>query len=302
VPDIPAQPHIDELIAKLVACQHGVVARWQLLAAGATRHQIGERLRNGRLRELHRGVYLVGHAIPPPYALESAAILVCRGRATLAEDSAAALWGLIAYPPPGDVCLVVPPGLTPTRSGLRVRRARLEPCDIRRREGLPLTSPPRTVLDLAATLDEAALEALVAEAHYRQLAREPELRSQLARHPHKPGVRRLARILDIPGGPQRTRSDGERAMLRLLREAGITGFECNARIHGYEVDFLWRERNLVLEIDGWDGHSGRIAFERDRLKAATLTASGVNVMPITGRQIRDDPDGVLARVGSALVQ
>jgi very-short-patch-repair endonuclease len=91
-------------------------------------------------------------------------------------------------------------------------------------------------------------------------------------------------------------------MVRLLREAGITGFECNARIQGYEVDFLWRERNLVVEVDGWDGHSSRTAFERDRLKAATLISNGVDVMPVTGRQLRDDPEGALARVRAALAQ
>jgi very-short-patch-repair endonuclease len=78
-------------------------------------------------------------------------------------------------------------------------------------------------------------------------------------------------------------------MLRLLRRAGVTGYETNARIHGYEVDFLWRETHVAVEVDGYDAHSGRIAFERDRLKAATLNAHGLRVMPITPRQLRDDP-------------
>ena len=89
-------------------------------------------------------------------------------------------------------------------------------------------------------------------------------------------------------------------MLRLLRRDGMTGYETNARIHGYEVDLLWRDARLALEIDGFDAHSGRIAFERDRLKMATLNANGVRVMPVTGRQIRDDPEGVLRRLRRAL--
>src|SRR5215208_5026593 len=116
----------------------------------------------------------------------------------------------------------------------------------------------------------------------------------------KRGVATLRRVLDIPGGPKRTRSSGERAMLRLLRRAGMTGFETNARIHGYEVDFLWRGLGVAVELDGWDGHSGRIAFERDRLKVAKLTAHGVTAIPVTGRQLRDDPAGVVDRLTCAL--
>ena len=89
-------------------------------------------------------------------------------------------------------------------------------------------------------------------------------------------------------------------MLRLLRRAGVTGYETNARIHGYEVDFLWRETHVAVEVDGYDAHSGRIAFERDRLKAATLNAHGLRVMPITPRQLRDDPEEVVAKLVRAL--
>jgi very-short-patch-repair endonuclease len=89
-------------------------------------------------------------------------------------------------------------------------------------------------------------------------------------------------------------------MLALLRRAGVTGYPTNAKIHGYEVDLLWREHNLAVEIDGYDGHSGRIAFERDRLKRATLIAHGITVMPVTGRQIENDPRGVLSRLLGAL--
>ena len=91
-------------------------------------------------------------------------------------------------------------------------------------------------------------------------------------------------------------------MLRLLRRAGVDVYETNARIHGYEVDFLWRDAGIVVELDGWDGHSGRVAFERDRLKVATLTAHGLTVIPVTGRQLRDDPAGVIDRLRRAIAR
>ena len=89
-------------------------------------------------------------------------------------------------------------------------------------------------------------------------------------------------------------------MLRLLRRGRFRGYELNGRIHRFEVDVLWRELNFAVEIDGYEAHSGRLAFERDRLKVATLKARGLDVMPVTARQLRKDPGGVLARLLRAL--
>jgi very-short-patch-repair endonuclease len=277
-----------------------VVARWQLLEAGVTARQIVRRLHNGRLHEIHRGVYLVGHTIAPRYAPEMAALLACGPSATLSHKTAGALWNLIPHPAPGDVHVTIPPERTAARPRIKIHRARLDSRDVRHRHRLALTSPPRTILDMAATVDLGELERLMAEAQYRHLASEAELRSQLHRNPGKRGTATLRHVLDLPGGPRCTRSPAERGMLRLLRAAEITGYEANVRIHGYEVDFLWRDRGLVVEVDGYDAHSGRIAFERDRLKVAKLNAHGITVMPITGRQIRDDPRGVLDRLLAAL--
>ncbi|HWM64301.1 MAG TPA: DUF559 domain-containing protein [Solirubrobacterales bacterium] len=116
----------------------------------------------------------------------------------------------------------------------------------------------------------------------------------------KRGNRRLRSVLDLPGGPRRTRSPGERALIRLLREGGIEGYETNAEVAGFEVDFLWRGEHLAIEVDGWDAHSGKVAFERDRLKVAKLRATGVSVMPVTGRQVRREPDAVVERLLAAL--
>jgi very-short-patch-repair endonuclease len=165
---------------------------------------------------------------------------------------------------------------------------------------MPLTSPPRTLLDMACLLPDDELESLVAEANYRTIAGETELRDQVERKQGRRGVGALRRVLDLPGGPRRTRSPAERQLLRLLRAQSIQGYETNGKILGYEVDFLWRDLDFVVEVDGWDGHSGRVAFERDRLKIARLQAGGVSVMPITGRQMRRDPDGVVERLTRAL--
>jgi very-short-patch-repair endonuclease len=293
---------VDGLVAALAARQHGVVARWQLLQAGVSARQIELRLHSGRLHQIHQGVYLVGHTVRPPLAPEQAALLACGEQSVLSHRSAANLWGLLPYPASAKAWVTVPPERSSDRPGLYISRASVPARDVRQRNGLRVTSPPRTILDLSALLDEEGLERVVAEAAYRRLASETELTVQIEGNEGRRGITTLRRVLDLPGGPRRTRSPAEQATLRLLRRAGIRGYETNARIHGYEVDLLWRSEGLAVEVDGWDAHSGRVAFERDRLKAATLGANGVTVMPITGRQIRDDPLGVMSRLKRALVQ
>jgi very-short-patch-repair endonuclease len=289
----------DRIIAAIAAKQHGVVARWQLLAEGVTARQIDRRLEASRLHEIHRGVYIVGHAVQPPLAVEQAALLACGDRAVLSHRSAANLWSLLPYPATAPAWVTVPPGRGARRPGIRISRAVVPTRDLRQRHGLALTSPPRTILDLSLSLDEEELERVVAEAAYRGIASEIELSAQVEDNEGRRGVGKLRRVLDLPGGPRRTRSPAEQKMLRLLRQAGVTGFETNARIHGYEVDLLWGEEGLAVEIDGYDAHSGRVAFERDHLKVATLGAHGVRVMPVTARQIRDDAAGVLERLNAA---
>lgn len=140
----------------------------------------------------------------------------------------------------------------------------------------------------------------MAEASFRGWASEDELRRQVEKNAGRTGLPRLRRILDIEGGPQRTRSKNERALLRLLREGGITGFQTNERIHGYEVGFLWRDLDFCVEVDGWDAHKDRVKFERDRRKWAELKARGVTVMPLGDRLIRDEPSKAIELLLAAL--
>ena len=160
-----------------------------------------------------------------------AALLAYRLEATLSHRSAAALWGLLPYPAAAPAWVIVRPERYARRPHIHATRARLEQSDVRMRFGMRVTSPPRTILDLAALIDDSyELERIAAEAAYRRLASEAELRDQLQRNPHKRGSAKLRVVVDLPGGPKRTRSAAERAMLQLLRENGIAGFETNARV------------------------------------------------------------------------
>jgi len=290
----------DWVINRLAARQNGVVHREQLLAAGLSPMKIRTRLVDGRLVAIHRGVYLVG-AVPPEWAYPQAALFACGPDSILCARSAVAVWGLGSYPSRAYPWVLVRPHRRIERPRIVIHQGTVSEGEVRKRHGLRVTSPPRTVFDMARFTDDLyELEALVAEAHFRGLAREPELRDQVELNAGRRGAASLRTVLDLDGGPQRTRSDGERALLRLLRDHGINGFRCNEMVHGHEVDFVWDGLDFCVELDGWDAHSSRAAFEKDRLKRADLESKGVSVMPITGRQVTIDPTGVIARLIGAL--
>jgi very-short-patch-repair endonuclease len=87
---------------------------------------------------------------------------------------------------------------------------------------------------------------------------------------------------------------------RRLREGGVSGVETHAKVHGREVDFLWRDSNLAVEVDGWDAHKSRAAFERDRAKWAYLKSLGTDVMPIGAQRLKRQPESVLGEILSLL--
>ncbi|HSR42149.1 MAG TPA: DUF559 domain-containing protein, partial [Longimicrobiales bacterium] len=102
------------------------------------------------------------------------------------------------------------------------------------------------------------------------------------------------------GRPALTRSEAEERFLGLVRKSGLVAPEANARVAGYEVDFLWRAHRLVAEVDGYRYHSSTAAFEGDRRRGADLVAAGLRVVRVTWRQLVEEPQGVVARLAAAL--
>ena len=291
----------DLAVSRIAASQRGVVTYEQLLAAGLSRGAIAHRLATGRLHRLHRGVYLVGHPVPPPLALETAALLSCGDGAVLSHGSAAALWGFDA---PGSMIDVTISGRERGNlDGVRVHCVRsLWVTEVRRRQGLPVTSPARTLLDFAevAPLDE--LEQAVAEARRSGLVRDGELEAQVERSPGRHGVKPLRALLKREGGPAFTRSKAEKRLLALIRRARLPPPRCNVPVAGHEVDFLWPASKLVVEFDSWEFHRGRDAFEKDRRRDADLLLGGYRVLRITWRRLAEEPETVVAQIATALAE
>ncbi len=214
--------------------------------------------------------------------------------------SAASLWRLIAQGP-GELDVTVP-GRDPGRKpGIRIHCVtKLDPRDVRRLKGIPITTPARTILDLAAVVPSRELERALAEASARRLVRRSELLSLIARVGPRPGVPALRAMLELGSTPALTRSEAEERFLALVRAAELPPPEANVRIGPHEVDFLWPDQRLVVEIDGFQYHSSRATFERDRRRDADLAAQGYRVIRVTWRLMVDRPEAAVARIAAAL--
>jgi predicted transcriptional regulator of viral defense system len=276
-------------LADLAGRQHGVVSRGELLAIGFDRGGIDRMVQSGRLHRLYRGVYSVGHTVVSWRGAYLAAVLACGDGAVLSHRSAADLWGMRPTTTPRiDVTV-------PRTSGVRshgrivVHRPRRS-AETVTREGIPVTTPGRTLADLATALPRRELEKAAEMAEAAKL--------HVAFDPDHPGAKRLAKILDGHDLATDTRSGLEDEFLALCDRYAIPRPRVNMLVEGFLVDFCWPEERLIVETDGRH-HLTRAAFERDRARDAFLTAIRWRVMRFTRRQVRGEPETVAARVISA---
>jgi very-short-patch-repair endonuclease len=275
----------DRAIAELAGAQHGVASRSQLRTLGVTRNEIDRRLAIGRLHVLHRGVYAVGHRVLTVEGRWMAAVLACGSNAVLSHATAAAAWDLMPAGS-GATHVTVPgdPGRT-RRAGIRVHRsATLTPADTTTHRGIPITTPLRTLLDVAATLKRRSLEQALDRAE--RLIDFAELQQALTAHRTRPGSPSLQAVLSTyTVGSVVTRSEQEERFLRLCDDHGLPRPETNTRIEGMEVDFVWRDARLIVEVDGYKYHRLPTVFESDRERDVLLTLAGWRVLRFTWRQI-----------------
>jgi very-short-patch-repair endonuclease len=286
-------------VAQLAAAQFGVVDYDELTACGLTDEAIRWRVRNGRLHPLYKRVYAVGH---PNIALRGrflAAVRACGPTAVLSHHAAAVLWGLLKWDGRYPEVLV-----TRTRRHARIRThrtKRLDPVDVRRRYGIPVTSPARTLVDLAATLDAQPLRRAAREAMAQELVTIPELTDALRRLAPCRGCTKLAAILAQGYAP--TRSELEDVVLDLILVAGLKRPEVNVamRVGGRRVvpDFRWPEQRLVVEADGAQWHDHGLARHDDAERQALLEASGERVVRVTWQDAIAKPAQTLRRLREA---
>lgn len=274
---------IDAVLAAAGESQHGVVARSQLLGWGMDRSAIDRRIRSGHLHRLHPGVYSVGHRVVGQRGRWMAAVLFCGPDAVLSHRSAAALWG-IRRPTSGAIETTTP---SKSRSRFAIRRhySTLPADEVTEREGIPVTTVPRTIFDLAADEPPHVVEAALRQSEYRRLHDRLSLPHLLERYPGRKGCRTirecLARRRESSG---HTRSWLEEVFLpfldrhRLPRPKRLNAW-IDAGGKQFEVDCFWPP-NAIVELDGFAAHGTHTAFKEDRARDRRLRAAGYGVTRI----------------------
>jgi very-short-patch-repair endonuclease len=229
-----------------------------------------------------------------------AAVLACEPHAFVSHHSAAGLWRPLPYPAKERPIDLIVSGRNPgPKPGIRIHRTKtLRPDETTILDAIPLTIPARTILDLAATASARELEWAIAEAHARGRAARSSLLTLIARHPRHRGAKPLAGLLELDRDPARVRSEAEAKLLVLIRRAKLPDPETNVPLHGFEIDFLWRDARLVVEVDGLAYHSSGSAIRNDRNKEAVLARHGFEVIRVIWSQIVDEPEATIARIAA----
>jgi predicted transcriptional regulator of viral defense system/very-short-patch-repair endonuclease len=273
---------------RLARRQHGVLTRQDLAALGFTPSAIRHRLATGRLHRIGPGVYAIGRSELSRQGQWIAAVLCCGDGAVLSHGSAAALWG-IGKEWRKTIEVSVRRRSWPRPEGVKVRsRPSLPSEDVTIQLGIQVTTPARTILDLALLLSDGSLERLVNEADSLDLIDPESLRRWLEHRAGEPGVRRLRALLD-PETFRLSDSELERRFHPIALAAGLPQPEAKAFVNEYEVDFFWPSLGLVVECDSLRYHRTAQKQTRDLLRDQTHTASGLTTLRFTHWQVRYDP-------------
>lgn len=294
--EIHAISQTDAAIAALAGQQYGVISRAQLRDLGLGRGAIEHRLRRHLLHRVHARVYAVGHAALSREAVWMAAVLAAGERAVLSHWSAASLWAL--RPGAGPLTHVTVPRRRGNISTVEYHYAVLPDDEVTERHGIPVTAPARVVLDLAPRTPVFSLRRAVERCERLRPWVGPSIPEILDRYPARAGTPRLRAIVGRPLAM--TRSDLEARFVELLDEWDLPRPRTNVNVAGFEVDCVWPDHGLVVEIDGFESHRTRAAFERDRARDRVLQAAGWTVVRITWRQLVGEPDALRADLARLL--
>lgn len=295
----------DESLAALAAKQHGVVSRAQLLACGLTPKAIRHRVKRARLHEIHPGVYAVGHRLLSPRGWWMAAVLYGGEDAVLSHRAAAALHGLIDGSPSRIDILVL--RTVARRRGVRPRRVRSIPAEDRATvDRIPCTSVARTLLDLASEADERTVDRALRRAEDRRVFDRFELERILKRS--RPGTLVLRTAMAVFAGDEQARRkmkhELELRFMELLRRHRFVLPSTNVIVvtpwKDHEVDTLWPDERIVIELDGWWTHRDRESFRRDHARSADLRATGYSETRLSWDQVVEQEAATVERLARFL--
>lgn len=294
------QREVEEILREFCLTQYGVVTRRQLLGRGLPAHRLDRLVQSTRLVVIRRGLYQIG-PVPAPRALEMAALLAGGVMSRLSHGSAAVLHELRPAGCARAVEISVSRRMRCSIPGVITHRIGSLPGDeALMLDGLRVTTPARTLLDIAGQLSSREAEQAIATGLRRGSVTRTEMQEMLSRHPTHRGAAMLRAVLADERVPAFTRSQAEEAVLGLVRVSGLPRPELNVDVLGHEVDFLWQARRLVAEVDGYAFHSSARSFAADRRRDAELTAAGYRVLRFTWSDLNERQLATAVRLAQAL--
>jgi very-short-patch-repair endonuclease len=282
----------ETILAELATSEKGLVTRRALLAEGLTDDEIRWRLSIGALLLEHRGVYRVGHRAPNTDATYLAAVRACGERALLYGPAAAYLWRVLKGRPPRPE--VIAPTERRVAGVITHRSRRLHQVDAALCRGIPVTSVPRTIVDMAGRLSLDDLARLCHEAGVLHDTTPRQVYSVLERRPNATGAKKLHLILR--GDAPVTLSKLERRFLELLRANGLPLPITNRVAGGRRVDCRWPEHRLIVELDSYRYHHSRHAWEQDRRREREARARGDEFRRYTYGDVFEEPEPMMAEL------
>jgi very-short-patch-repair endonuclease len=295
----------ERAIVDLVARQEGVVTHAQLAKLGVGRRTLDRWLASGRLRAVHRDVYGFG---PRPLTKRGkwlAAVLAMGPGAFLSHESAAALWGLAGDRPKVHVNAPrgrqVRPG---RRSGIKVHRCKFAADEVTAHDGIPVSTVARTLFDLAERSAPHELKSAWDEADRLKRLRVPEVACvyelgrgrRRARAALKPFLLAEARYVEDTASPLEDR------FAAFVVDHRLPPPQTNVFIDGDEVDVLWPEARLIVELDSWEFHAHRAAFEKDRNRDTDHLLADYRTIRVTHGRLSDEPERLAAQIRVLLSQ
>jgi predicted transcriptional regulator of viral defense system len=288
---------VDRIVGDLAERQHGVVSRKQLLRLGLSPRTIGHRLKGGRLRAIHRGVYAVGHSLLSVDGRWMAAVLAGGEGAVLSHRDAGAAWGIRRSS--RKLIEITVSRASRARPELQVHCARLPADEVTTLRGIPITTVPRTIFDLATFAPRREVEHAIHEAEVRRLHDPLSLHDLVARYPRHRGVAAVRAILaDHHAGSTITKEELERLFIGFLERWDLPLPDTNRPLwladRWIEPDCAWEPQRVIVELDGYAVHGARRNFESDRARDRGLQAAGWRVIRITWRQLVYEEEAVAA--------
>jgi very-short-patch-repair endonuclease len=292
----------ERALATLANRQYGVVGRQQLIELGFGGDAIKHRLQVGRLHPLHREAYAVGHRIVPKRGKWLAAVLAMGSGAFLSHETAAALWGLAGDTP--KVHVTAPQGrqIRPGRAGIQVHRCKFDSSEVTMRDRIPVTTVARTLFDLAEGSPPHRLKDAWDEADRLRLLRLREVATVYERGRGR--LRARKRIRPFLIAEQRyvedTASPLEDRFAAFCHDYRLASPQTNVLVDGDEVDALWPDARLIVELDSWEFHHHRAAFEKDRDRDVDHLLASYRTIRITHRRLDQEPDRLAGQIRALL--